>query len=543
MKRLRLLLALCCSLAWNYKISGAIAAPASTGQSSTAANVPKGPALQTLYRKAMEAYDAKHYDEASDLFKQILAKQPDHASSKIFLARSLYQEKSLAEAFKTFQQIDIKLLEPDAAYDYGQVAFRSNDYPTAIKAFAIVPNGHPLYDLAGYYGGISAFKMGEYQQAIDLFDQAVVLPSKLVKMQKLYRKEAEKKLLLKQKHEMNSGGTTSKTSERPSAPVVAEPANFILAPLRGVVLSHRYMNQTGETKKALSTEFDLSRSELTAGWGSDKPNASAKNQWVYLANVKGMTTHDGEQEIPIMPTPDETLQFLALARHKPKTLARTEIGGGFETVIGDKGTLGVSVGAYAYAPDSDFKKRLLYTPYISVFFSQSGTLLETSLKAEVHPRFDDKELLVTQTVEEGTIQFNISRLAFLGLTGELNEYSYNTERLSGPDWNGRFRLQAGYAQKKSLSLTIGTFYEIAQGTRLYDLSPDVPLLKFNLSQSGAFAKADMYLTSSWIVGISGKLVRNTYSNPVPVGAQDYLDKSYGSKISQFALYTSLSKTF
>jgi tetratricopeptide (TPR) repeat protein len=539
----RLLVAFSFSLAWNLQIPGAIAAPASPASTpSTASLVPKNASLQKIYRKAMEAYDAKRYDEAVDLFGQVLSKQPDHTSSRIFLARSLYQQKNITEAFKTFQQIDIKLLEPDAAYDYGQVAYRSGDYGVAIKALAIVPNGHPLYDLAGYYAGISAYKLGEYQQSIDLFDQAVVLPSKLVRSQKLYRKEAEKKLLAKQRHELQSGSVSSTKDNRPS-PQAATPVSFVLNPERAITLSHRYMNQTSETKKALSTEYDLSRSRLDFEWGSADPAATAKSQWVYLGKVSGMTTHDGEQEIPILPTPEETLQFLALSRYKPKTMMRLEIGGGYESQIGDRSTIGAQVGAYAYAPDSDFAKGLLVSPYISVFVAQKGEAIETELKAEAHPRFDDGELLVTQSVQEGQFNFNLTKSAYVGLSGELNEYSYNTERLSGPDWNGRFLFSVGYRQEKSLSLSIGAFYEIAQGWRIYDADPAVPLMKFNLSQSGAFAKADMHLTSWWTVGINGKIANNAYSNPVPVGAEAYLDEHYGSKLSQFALYTSLTKSF
>ncbi|RYZ47357.1 MAG: tetratricopeptide repeat protein, partial [Proteobacteria bacterium] len=95
----RLLVAFSFSLAWNYQIPGAIAAPASPASAPTTASlVPKNASLQKIYRKAMEAYDAKRYDEAVDLFGQVLTKQPDHTSSKIFLARSLYQQKNITEA-------------------------------------------------------------------------------------------------------------------------------------------------------------------------------------------------------------------------------------------------------------------------------------------------------------------------------------------------------------------------------------------------------------------------------------------------------------
>ena len=79
------------------------------------------------------------------------------------------RSKSYKEALS---QVDLKEMTPDAAYDFGQVAFRSGDDANALKAFSQIPNGHALYDLAGYFGGISALRSGEYQRAIDMFDQA-----------------------------------------------------------------------------------------------------------------------------------------------------------------------------------------------------------------------------------------------------------------------------------------------------------------------------------------------------------------------------------
>lgn len=541
MKRLLLVLGLGC--AWTF-CPGAWAAPANSSSPASPA-VPRNPTLAKIFRKGVEAYDQKRYDDAVNSFQQVLSKQADHTPSRVFLARSLYQQKNLVDALKAFRELDVKELEPDAAYDYGQTAYRSGDYETAIKAFAVVPNGHPLYDLAGYYGGISAYKLGEFQQAIDLFDQAVVLPSKLVRSQKLYRSEAEKKLFQRQKAEVQATGIPLIKGPRKDQAV-----NFIQEPARGLGIGHRYRNQTSDSKKGKSDEVDMQRSIFQANWGSEKPANTARSQWLYLAELKAMTTPDNEQEVLLLPTPSETLENTALRRYAPETLLRTELAGGYETAIGSISTIGALLGTYAYAGDGDFSDKLMYSPYFSLFLSQKGETLETVLSAETHPRFDSEKLLITQTVQDGSVLLNMTKTLYVGLRGQLNEYSYNTERLGGPDWNGRVQFELGYRRPKAVALALGTFFEIAQGWRIYDATQDLPLVKHNLSQVGGYAKADIQFTSWWNFSFVGKFAKNSYDNILPelgdnfpVAGETYVDENLGTTISQFTLFTSLYKNF
>jgi len=536
----RLLLALSCSIAWNCHIPGLLAAPASSA--GNAANAPRSAALQTLFRKAVEAYEAKKWGDATELFTQILSKQSDHTASRIYLARAYYQQKNANESLKAFRQVDPKLLEPEAAYEYGQVAFRSNEYTLAVKAFATVPNGHPLYDLAGFYGGISSFKLGEYQQAIDLFDQAVVLPTKLVRLQKLYRKQAEKNLIIKQKQELQASSVGMKGGDRSSAATNAS-SHFYLMPNRGIGLSYKYMNQTLEPKNSPSEEATIASSQLALEWASDRPATSAHNQWLFLLSLKGSANQKGSEEFPALQTADQLLEAMVLLDTEAKTLFRPELALGYETMIGDKASFGFQAGGYAYAPDSDVAKRLYANPYVSIFVTQSGDTVETRFKAEEHLRFKSNELLLTQSIQEGTISFNFSRYTYFSLTGELNEYSYNVDRLSGPDWNGHILLQLGYKQERSLSLVLGTFYEVAQGWRLYDFYETQPLVKFNINQSGALFKADFYLASWLTLGASARIINNTYSSAIPAGAQDLVDVSLPSTITQLSVFTAISKSF
>ncbi len=540
MKRLLLVLGL--SLAWD--LPGLKAAPAnSTG--SSAVSAPRNSGLAKIFRRGVEAFEQKRFDDAVEAFQQVLQKLPDHLGTKIYLGRTLYQQKNLVDALKVFKDIDIKALEPEAAYDFGQAAYRSADYETALKAFALVPNGHPLYDLAGYYGGISAYKTRDYQHAIDLLDQAVVLPSKLVRSQKLYRLEAEKKLFQKQKEEVQSEGIPIIKGKKELPPTV-----FVYQPQRGLGITHRYRNQTSEIKKGKAEDYDMQRSTLKLHWSSDKPVATQKSQLIYLTQIEASNVKENQFETLIMPTPRESLENSTLQRYVPDTLVHAEIGGGYEMAIGSTSTIGIIGGAYANAGDGDFAKKILYSPYLSLFLGQSGDALETLLSVETHPRFDKDKLLITQTVQNGSLRFNLSKSVYFGLKGQLNEYSYNTERLSGPDWNGRGQLEVGYERSKTLFLNFGTFYEIAQGWRVYDATQELPLVKFNLAQTGAYTSADLNLTSWWTFGFQAKYAQNNYANVLPelgenfpVAGQTYVDENRPSQLSQFTLYMNFYKSF
>lgn len=542
MKQLLLVLGL--SLAWNSP--GTMAAPAkSTGASALSA--PRNTGLAKVYRRGLEAFEQKRYDEAIEALQLVLSKQAEHAPSKIYLARSLAQQKNLTEALKIFREIDLKVFDGDAAYDFGQTAFRLADYATAIKAFGLVPSGHSLFDLAAYYGGISAFKMGEFQQAIDLFDQAVVLPSKLVRSQKLYRVESEKKLFQKQKAEVQATGISVAKGARKDAD---PPPAFVQEPFRGISLAHIYKNQTSEAKKGKSRNVDLQRTTLALSWGSEKPVATAKSQWIYYLDLRASTVKGNEQELLVLPATDEMFENATLLRFQPSSLIRPEFGGGYEMAVGTSSTFGAVAGAYAYAADGNFVDKIQYSPYFSIFFSQSDETLETTLSAATHPRFDSDRLIITQSVQDGALTLKLTEMMFLAIKGQLNEYSYNTSRLSGPDWNGRGQLEVGYRNAKVLSLALGAFYEVAQGWRLYDVSQELQQLEFNLSQSGGYARAHIDLTSWWSFGFHAKFAENTYSDVLPLvgvntplSGQAYLDESQGSTISQFALFTSLSKSF
>ena len=126
-------------------------------------------------------------------------------------------------AYKMFSQVVLENLDPESSYEYGQVHLRKKKYSSALNGFRQVPNGHPLYDLASYYGGVCAVKTKNYQLGLDLMDQAVVLPSKLMRSRKVYQRHAQGKILENQKQMAKEQEAKQSSNNTPSAPVKTVP--------------------------------------------------------------------------------------------------------------------------------------------------------------------------------------------------------------------------------------------------------------------------------------------------------------------------------
>ena len=168
-----------------------------------------------LYRNASSLYDKRKYTEAIDVYNKILRLYPSHQPSLIYRAKSLYRLGKYKQSYKAFRQLVLGSLDPETKFEYGQVHFRQKKYSEAFEAFQQVPSGHQLFDLASYYGGVSALKSRQYSESVNSFAQAVVLPSKLMKSKKLLQKQAEQLMLeeqrrinqqQKQKHSCKSRG-------------------------------------------------------------------------------------------------------------------------------------------------------------------------------------------------------------------------------------------------------------------------------------------------------------------------------------------------
>lgn len=163
----------------------ALATPKATGTSVPAAeNTP-------AYRQAMAAFRAGKWDEAIEQFNKVLKQFPQHEASRVHLAKAYFRREDMEKAYQSFRQINPRNLDAETSYEYGKVFFDFEQYEESYAAFQQVPNGHPLFDLASFYGAIAAVKLKRFVDAEKMIGNAVVLPAKLVKSRNLYRQHIE----------------------------------------------------------------------------------------------------------------------------------------------------------------------------------------------------------------------------------------------------------------------------------------------------------------------------------------------------------------
>jgi tetratricopeptide (TPR) repeat protein len=522
---------------------------ANTAKKPTKAN----PAHQKLFRRGMEAYEAKSYDDAIDVFTQILQKQADNMPAKIQLARSLYQLKRFPEAYKLFQTVELSLLEPEASYEYGQTAFRANDFNNAMEAFRNVPNGHPLYDLAGYYGGISAFKIGNFQLAIDMLEQAVVLPSKLVRSQKLYQKEAEKQLLLKQKQEVQAatpplGGAASQGSTAPTLTPLQSDSDRIYRYLRsdrGVTLIPRYVTQNQSSSDREVAKKEIKSAELRTTISQLKSTTKAGSpQYLLELQLSGKALEGSSGEIGILPDVRKE-QELALIKKsdRVRSLGMVDLTAAIEWPIADGSTLGLHLGASMQGANGDFAKGYT-TPRLGIFLGQKNNLLETHINIEAHARLEEGDMLFLNTRQLGRVIFALPHQFQVSIQGELAQYSYNQDRIDGPDWSGRILSEFGYQRSDDFGAFLGAFFELQQANRLHDL-PGASVIEFDSNLIGASFRSDIKLFSWARLSLLGQVVDRNYASLAPSRTlvEPLLESVYPASIHHFAVQTMFSVSF
>ncbi len=502
-----------------------------------------------LYRKGVEAFEAKKFEDAADTFTQILQKQPDNTPSKVFLARSLYQLKRMPEAFKLFQQLELNVLDPEPSYEYGQTALKLNDFSGALKAFRNVPNGHPLFDLAGYYGGFCALKVGDYQLALDLLEQAVVLPSKLIKTQKLYQKEAERLLMQKQRDEVQ---TPREQTPQPPVPTPPAPPQTpvpnppeddpkadrvyrFLRSERSLDLSSRYSTQEQSLASKAVQKHEIKEGALTVHAGLDRLVSSNRSAHYLLqgtVSVKGIEGETGR--ILIMPDAREEQEQSLLNKSPTHALTYGELKGAVEWPIADGNTLGFELGLYAHSAN-DPGGLTATSPFVNLFLAQRSQAVETVLSFSSHARMLDGEMLVIDSREQVDVSFHAPAHIQLGIQGELQEFAYNKNSVDGPDWLGRIRAELGYRREKELELFVGALFETGQGYRLHKIG-DTEVIGFDPTNLGGYARGEVELFNGLRLGAIYQTFERSYSalTPAVPATQTALKEHYPETIQNFS---------
>lgn len=170
----------------------------------------KNSSVVTLFAEAQKLYNASSYNEALILYDRIVKRYPSHEPSIIQYAKTLYRLDRIPESYNLFARINPQYLDAETSYEYGYSSYVVQRWDAALYGFKRVPPDHALYDLANYYGALSAVKLKKYADAEDMLDKAVVLPDKLAKSRLLYQKHVQSLRHLQEKADLEQATADEK---------------------------------------------------------------------------------------------------------------------------------------------------------------------------------------------------------------------------------------------------------------------------------------------------------------------------------------------
>ena len=474
---------------------------------------------------------------------------------------------TVEDAYKIFKHIDPSHLDPETSYEYAQSFYVRKKYQGALKGFKRIPNGHPLYDLAGYYGAISALKLKKYQEAQDLIENAVVLPSKLIKSRNLYKKhiqdllEAQQaKELKKQKlEEMKKIKEEAKLAEekkkedralrdklrKPETansndPIVASGHPGFLEKAKRVSAGMRTTDQTIEYQPTLSRRVE-NRSQFLAVLLKDvlKVSKSQKKFWGYHVNL--------EFENIVVSSPESVFGIGAL------DLVRERIYNGtpddFKLVTGEfrvagewkldqEFWFGANVSHGLSLVDGKSKNSQSVTG-LSINIGRRGSDSDLMIGADFFRHSQESNLLLTQTSQFAEFKHRFLRKLMAHFRADFNQFDYNELLFAGPEWG--YRLSGSVEASFPMGTVVGFrgFYDFLKNYNIYNVLNEAdkpPIVIFDEESFVTMVYASVNPISWLLLSVEGGRWQRSLKNVEPTGTDtlSYIEKN------RFGLMTHLS---
>ncbi len=457
-----------------------------------------------LVSKGTMFFEKKKYSEAISVFAVILRSYPSHEPSLVYTARSFYRLGKIDKAYKVFSQLVLENLDPDTSYEYGQAHIRKKKFPIALAAFRRVPSGHPLYDLASYYGGVCAVKTKNYKLGLDLMQQAVVLPSKLMKSRRLYQRYAEGKILEAQKPSKES--TEQKQSKPQEVQVVEQPKpEEVIIPNTGFLLAH---NQMGTIVSYLSQNQDFSElaqntavhSEfgLFANFGNNFEFGEKKirNHFHLMTHIKATSLEHKNNPISFLANTENDFKYLVLDTDDYNSYVETKLTTGPEWNIGGTTWLALGFSDYILFPEGDLSNSSS-RPNIFLNLGQTNANYSLILKIEYMIENVLQEKYRVRTNEYITLAYKLSERLDFYIKGDFSQFDYDDKELDGPDWYNRLSLGVTYSFTPNLSLDIMGQFEHVLGNHLYSIGDGNLNAEFSHTNLGGLASLHFAITK-WL---------------------------------------------
>lgn len=451
------------------------------------------------------------------------------------LAKTYYRLGDTSSANVFFNGTPSSAFDEDAHYEFGQVLFALQKYPEALEHFKKITQKHHLFDLAGYYGAISAIKSQKYEEAETLIDNAVVLPDRLMRSRNLYKKHIANALLNKERkliaparkktpskkpepsRSVTQGPQTNTAPKTEASPPPEQDDLWQEKPEKSALLGFLNRNQKLNYNGKRTEDARTHISYFSFNNGFVIPSEPALhspylvlqvNSWVEDANFRG-------RQVETNPSPDENLRYL-IQRDDEGSENNGFLKLALNAYLPTSETLTFGVGASlgSLFPDLNTKNQLENRDLYGAGIFRSDIHRLSFYSHIIDTRDSEKRSLFIQTRQD--FQYALSLPADFELTGNLliSRYTYQQENLNGPE--SSIRLTGGAKTRFPLNFEMAVlgYYGANKGETLYNgENENVYVFDKTIAGGEAFLSANPWEFLSLKVGTLRE--RHTFKNIEP----------------------------
>lgn len=445
--------------------------------------------IQRMFKKASKLYQRQKYDEASYLYTKILRSQPGHKQAKLYLAKSLYKRDKINQSYRLFKQLDLKTLDPESSYEYGQSFFKHKMYEGALKAFKRVPSDSPSYDLSSYYGGVSAYKLKRFKEAVKLFNQAVVLPSKLMSNKKSLQKQASSKVLAEQKATPRNNRIPipqqeSKKPQRPKPEISSASKKGFLSPINDLGIEAKAIEQNNDYSSIKTESSNSQAVGARLNLGLDKTFGKKGNHFVGQLSVLGASaTRTNRIVNTSIDYKDEAQTIIFNRTTEVESLVDAKISLSPEFYIGNQSWAALDFFAeYISVEGLDSNEGVI--PGASLLVGRKGETFTFQLVASFLDFTLNENSYYQRTIQSVGVRSKLNSKFSVSVKGSLSQFTYTEIETDGPDWLGTGYVAVVYQEDKPFSARLFSSYEQYGAYRLYNRSEEYNAVEFDFNGIG-----------------------------------------------------------
>ena len=481
--------------------------------------------ISDLIAKADEYYETMQLDRAIASYSKILRLDPQNTLARIRLGKCFYKQGLFQDSYLVHKAVSVEIMDADTRYEFGLSAFKSKKYKHSLKIFQTLKENHPFYDLANFYGALSAARLGDYKLGLKLMQNAVALPSKLIatkqrvesQLKRLankqplkeppLKKEISKKSSTLQKQEVNN------LQPEPTLPATSFYDYTIGNPKKRSSLGITYQMQ-GLDYSTEPKELSFVQAFADINIQSQDSLLAIKKPLRYWAKLRLNGYNEQQKYFSIFPDDFENLEEATRfkAKQSEDSIISTLVGGGITQGWQLTPSLWLLLGGELLAVNQGFdgKDTLADLKLLSALMWKTSAF-SAKLATEWIHRQDTEQSLYDKFRAQLVTLFEISANIDVTVGILPSFYNYSADNIDGPSSEVRVFSKADFAFSDNLTFTLNGHTEYFLQQRLHG-QLDTIALEFDQNNIGADASVTLSYGELLSAALSAKIEQRFLAN-------------------------------